>query len=89
MTFTAKPSYLQWLAVVRVMLLRLLVSAALTRLRQQLAPALVHVGISARHGPLPLLWGKVSVPWATFSGIRSMARATVSLGQAVVWSTAF
>lgn len=80
-----QPPHHQRLPVILMMLLCHRVMAHGTRLGQKLAPALVHVCISTGHGPLTLNWIKVHVPRTTGPGIRSMAHATVALGQAIVW----
>ena len=79
MALSAKPSDLERLAVVVMVLLGRGVLAQGTGFRKKFSPALVHVGISTGHGPLALIVRKVHVPWSVVPGIRSMARAAVAL----------
>ena len=51
----------------------------MARLRRDLAPTLVHVGISTGHGALALIRRQVRVPGATSPGVRSVARAAIPL----------
>ena len=55
------------------------IMANMARLRRDLAPTLVHVGISTGHGALALIRRQVRVPWATSPGVRSVARAAIPL----------
>ena len=88
MTFAAKPRHLERLAVVVVVFLGYRIAAHGTGFGKKFSSALVHVGVGAGHGPGSLILGQVRVPWAMVPGVRSMARAAVALGQAVVWTVA-
>jgi|TARA_R110000868_G_C10948626_1_gene767641 hypothetical protein len=79
MTLSAKPGNLERLAVVVVMLSGRRIATHGTGLGKKFSSALVHVGISTGHGPLALIARKVHVPWTMVLGIRSMARAAVTL----------
>ena len=79
MTFAAKPRHLERLAVVVVVFLGYRIAAHGTGFGKKFSSALVHVGISTGHGPLALIARKVHVPWTMVLGIRSMARAAVTL----------
>lgn len=82
----AHPHHLQRLAVVVMMLLRLFSMAHGTRLRQQLAPALVDVSVSPSASTRTLLWRKVHVPRTMLPGVCSMARVAIALRQSQVYS---
>jgi hypothetical protein len=88
MTFSAEPRHLERLAVVVVVLLGRGALAHGTGFWKKFSPALVHVGVGTSIGPRSLVLGQVRVPWSMVPGVRSMARAAVALGQAVIWTVA-
>ena len=71
------------------MLLGNRVTADGARFGGDLAPALVHVGVRAGDRSLLLTRFEVRVPRAMGPGVRSMARAAIPLGQAVIGQAAF